>query len=207
MDEPWQVTVRRDAPTIPPPRLAPIVVDGAWIKVEYAEPWRRLVASLLDAVPFLALGIWVAFQVQGSRVGSAVWPGLFTKNVDTKALGLPDVSPTQSLTSDQLVGLLAFAGAVLSVYALWAAYRIVLTARTGQTLGKRLLDIAVVDAADPRRHPSLVQCVRRFLVPQGVGLVPLPLTGWAPYVWILRDRQRRGLHDKAASTLVVTRPR
>jgi uncharacterized RDD family membrane protein YckC len=207
VDEPWAVTVRRDAPTVAPPRLAPIVVEGTWIRVDVAEPWRRVVATLLDAAPFLALGVWVAYLVQGSRVGSAVWPGLFTKNIDTRSLGLPDVSATQPLQTDQLVGVLTFAAALLSVYALWAAYRIVVTARTGQTLGKRLLGIAVVDAADPRRNPSVVQCVRRFLVPQGAGLVPLPFTGWAPYVWILRDPQRRGLHDKAAGTLVVKRPR
>lgn len=201
------MTVRRDAPTVPPPRLAPIVVDGTWIKVEAAQPWRRLVATLLDATPFLALGVWVAFLVQGSRVGSAVWPGLFTKQVDTKSLGLPDISPTQPLAAEQLIGLVVFAGALLSVYALWAAYRIGATARTGRTVGKWLLGIAVVDAADPRRNPSLTQSVRRFLVPQGVGLVPLPFTGWVPYLWILRDPQRRGLHDKAAGTLVVSRPR
>ena len=207
MNEPWAVTVRRDAPTAPPPSVAPIVIDGAWIRVQPAQPWRRVAATLLDAAPFLALGVWVAFLVQGSRVTSAIWPGLFTKNVDTKALGLPDVSATQPLATDQLMGLLTFGLAVLSVYALWAVYRIVATARTGRTVGKWLLGIAVVDAADPRRNPSLVQAVRRFLVPQGAGLVPLPFTGWVPYLWIMRDPLRRGLHDKAAGTMVVSRPR
>jgi uncharacterized RDD family membrane protein YckC len=162
---------------------------------------------MVDATPFLALGVGVVYLVQGSRVWKAVWPGLFTKNFDTRSLGLASVSPTQPVAVDQLIGVLALAGAVLSVYALWAAYRVVATARTGRTVGKWLLGIAVVDAADPRRNPSLTQSVRRFLVPQVAGLVPLPLTGWAPYVWILRDPQRRGLHDKAAGTLVVSRPR
>jgi uncharacterized RDD family membrane protein YckC len=207
VEEPWAVSVRRDAPTVPPPRLAPIVVDGTWIRVEPAPLGRRLLATMVDAAPFLALGVWVAFLVQGPRVRTALWPGLFTKNIDSKALGLPDLNPTHPLAFDEMLALAAFAGAALSVYALWAVYRVVATARTGRTAGKWLLGIAVVDATDPRRNPTVVQCVRRFLVPQGAGLVPVPFTGWIPYAWILRDPQRRGLHDKAAGTMVVNRSR
>jgi uncharacterized RDD family membrane protein YckC len=192
---------------VPPPRLAPIVVNGDWIKVEPAQPWRRVVATAIDAVPFLALGFLVALVAQGHRIMSLLGPGLLSKNVDTKALGLPDLSLTQPPSMADLLSLLVFAGALLAVYALWAAYRVLAVARFGATAGKWLLGIAVVDAADPRRHPSPAQSVKRFLVPQGAGLVPLPFTGWTPYLWILRDPRRRGLHDKAANTLVVIRRR
>jgi uncharacterized RDD family membrane protein YckC len=145
--------------------------------------------------------------VQGSRVGRALWPGVFTKSFDTKALGLPDVSLTHPLVFAQLEGLLLFAAAMLLVYAGWTAYRAVLVSRSGRTLGKWVLGLAVVDAADPRRNPSVAAAFRRALVPQGVGLLPIPFTGMVPYLWILKDPRRQGLHDKAAGTLVVRRPR
>jgi uncharacterized RDD family membrane protein YckC len=206
-DEPWAVTVRPDAPTVAPPRLPPILVPGSMVPVQLAAPWRRAVATTVDAVPFLLLAYGLAVLIQGSRVGSALWPGVFTKNFDTKSLGLPDPSLTQPLAFAQLEALLLFAGAMLAVYALWTAYRVVLVVRYGRTGGKWLLGIAVVDANDPRRNPGAGQALRRSLVPQGAGLVPIPLTGFVPYLWIFKDARNQGLHDRAAGTLVVSRPR
>jgi uncharacterized RDD family membrane protein YckC len=100
-----------------------------------------------------------------------------------------------------------FAGAMLAVYAAWTAYRVVAISRYGRTGGKWLLGIAVVDAADPRRNPTAGQAFRRCLVPQGAGLVPIPLTGFVPYLWIFKDARNQGMHDRAAGTLVVSRPR
>jgi uncharacterized RDD family membrane protein YckC len=175
--------------------------------VQLAEPWRRAAAWTLDVVPFLLIAYGLAVVVQGGRVQSALWPGVFTKNFDTKALGLPDVSLSQPPTVAELQGLLLFAGAMLLVFGLWMAYRVLLVWRSGRTLGKLVLGIAVVAAADPRRHPALGAAFRRGLVPQGVGLLPLPLTGMVPYLWLLKDSRNQGLHDRAAGTLVVKRPR
>ncbi|MDQ1720617.1 MAG: hypothetical protein QOI26_351 [Pseudonocardiales bacterium] len=205
--DPYAVVVPVGRPTVAPPRLPPILIPGSLVPVQLAEPWRRACAWTVDVVPFLLLAYGLAVAVQGSRVGSALWPGIFTKNYDTRAMGLPEVGLSQVPSSAELQGLMLFAGAMLFVFALWTAYRVLLVARAGGTLGKRLLEIAVVDAADPRRHPSLAAAVRRSLVPQAAGLVPVPCTGMVPYLWLLKDSRRQGLHDRAAGTLVVRRPR
>jgi uncharacterized RDD family membrane protein YckC len=205
--DPYAIVVPVGTPTVAPPRLPPILIPGSMVPVQLAEPWRRAAAWTLDVVPFLLVAYGLAVLIQGSRVRSAVWPGVFTKSFDTKSLGLPDLSLTHPVPLSQLWGLIAFAAAMLFVFGLWTAYRVLLVWRTGRTLGKWLLEIAVVDAADPRRHPGLTAAFRRGLVPQGVGLVPIPLTGMAPYLWLLKDSRRQGLHDRAAGTLVVKRPR
>jgi uncharacterized RDD family membrane protein YckC len=203
----YAVRVRVGAPTVPPPRLPPILIPGSLIPVQLAEPWRRTVAGLIDAVPFLLAAFGLAIALQGPHIAHALLSAAVTKNGDTKSLGLPNVSASQPLASDQLWQLLRFTAAMVLVYVAWTAYRIVLLARWGRTVGKALLGLAVVDAADPRRKPTVLQAVRRCLVPQGVGLVPIPFTGTISYLWILKDAKRQGLHDRAARTLVVKRPR
>ena len=203
----YAVVVPVGTPTVPPPRLPPILIPGSLIPVQLAPPRLRVLAGVLDGLPFLALALGLAVLLQGNRVASALWPGAFTKRIDTQSLGLPDVSLTQPLAGDQLETLMLFAAAMLGVYALWTAYRVLLIASRGQTLGKLLLGIAVVDAADPRRNPSVAQAFRRCMVPQGAGLVPIPCTGLVPYLWMFRDPKNQGLHDRAAGTLVVSRPR
>ncbi|BEP12309.1 hypothetical protein acdb102_06200 [Acidothermaceae bacterium B102] len=205
--EGYAVVVAVGAPTVPPPRVAPILIPGSLIPVQLAPPLRRAVAWLVDVVPFVLLGIGAVVLVQGTKVWHGIEHGLVTKDFDTKALGLPSVSLTQPPTGAQLLQLAALAGAVLLVFAGWVAYRVLLVSLTGQTAGKWLMGIAVVDAADPSRNPSLRQAFTRWLVPQGAGLVPLPMTGLAPYLWVLKDPKNQGGHDLAAKTLVVRRRR
>lgn len=205
--EDYAVRVPVGTPTVAPPRLPPILVPGSLVPVQLAARWRRAVAGVVDATPFLLAALGLAVLIQGPRVGSALWPGVFTKKVDTRSLGLPDISPTQPVPASQLQALMVFSAVMLAVYGLWTAYRVILLSRYGRTGGKWLMGIAVVDARDPRRNPSVGQAFRRGLVPQGAGLVPLPLTGFLPYLWIFRDARNQGLHDRAAGTLVVSRPR
>jgi hypothetical protein len=53
-------------------------------------------------------------------------------------------------------------------------------------------------AVPPPRLPPIF-----IVVPQGVGLIPIPFTGALAYLWALKDGKRQGLHDRAANTLVV----
>jgi uncharacterized RDD family membrane protein YckC len=199
----YVVVVPVGAPTVPPPRLPPILVPGSMVPVQLAEPWRRGVAGLLDATPFLLAAVGLAIALQGGQIFHALVSSLLTKNTDVKQLGLPEPSLTQPLPLAELWQLLYFSGAMVGVYAAWTAYRVVLLARTGRTLGKALLGLAVVDATDPRCHPTYTQALRRCLVPQGVGLLPIPFSGTATYLWVLKDKKNQGLHDRAANTLVV----
>jgi uncharacterized RDD family membrane protein YckC len=92
-----------------------------------------------------------------------------------------------------------------------ALYLILATALTGQTLGKRVLGIRVVEMATGRL-PGLGASVVRWAVPAAPALV-----GWvsptvasyvswftfAVFVPILKGPQHRGIHDLVAGTIVT----
>ena len=92
-------------------------------------------------------------------------------------------------------------------YVLWvvsAGYEIWLTSLTGQTVGKRLLSIQVVDA-ETGEIPSLDRAARR-IIPMVVQLIPIVgLFGALLYVRALWDPRRQGFHDKFAGTIVIDR--
>ena len=83
--------------------------------------------------------------------------------------------------------------------------------RRGQTLGKRLLGIAIVDAAGQTPAPvwKLI-CIRAlffpllFLVLVGVAIPPLALLPLVDQLFIF-GKNRRCLHDYASGTVVVRR--
>ncbi|GGV10831.1 RDD family protein [Streptomyces griseoflavus] len=88
---------------------------------------------------------------------------------------------------------------------LYIAYDTVLTARTGQTLGKRLLHLRVADLSDGST-PSVQTSLMRAAV------LWLPFAFCCACVWTVIcggwsyfDRPfKQGLHDKAARTVVVS---
>jgi uncharacterized RDD family membrane protein YckC len=73
----------------------------------------------------------------------------------------------------------------------FAAQVLLLTALTGQSLGKRVLGIRVVRLAQQEGPPGFLPAAVR------TALVMLVLPA------VIMDRDGRGLHDKAAGTLVV----
>ena len=84
-----------------------------------------------------------------------------------------------------------------------AAYYIGFTSLRGQTPGKMLAGTRVV-MERTAEIPGLRPATLRWFLP-GVfwflpGISPLQL---AVYAWVLFDGRRRGLHDKAAKTVVV----
>ena len=74
-----------------------------------------------------------------------------------------------------------------------AAQDILGTARWGQSIGKALFGIRVVNERD-RRPPDLWHAFLRWWLP---SLLP-PLLVWATW-----DKRHQGIHDKVAETLVV----
>jgi len=75
----------------------------------------------------------------------------------------------------------------------------------GQTLGKRVWQIRVRDAATGGPL-GLPKAGLRYLVPALLG-APLPILGWlilaTDGLWPLWDRRRQALHDKLAGSVVV----
>ena len=77
--------------------------------------------------------------------------------------------------------------------AAFASQVILLQALTGQSLGMRLVGIRVARLSDPAAVPGLVGAATRT----ALLLLVLPA--------LLLDRDGRGLHDKAAGTIVLRR--
>jgi uncharacterized RDD family membrane protein YckC len=113
------------------------------------------------------------------------------------------------LTAILLLGLgVAFA---LTGLALSGAYFVVGVARWGRTFGKLVVGTRVVDERT-RRIPSWRAAVVRWGVPALPGMCALLIAypvlladAWllVVYVGILQPPLRRGLHDRAADTVVV----
>ena len=133
----------------------------------------------------------------GSRVGARLIDGLFVGAVSAAIVLLGGGVEV----TDGSVDLPGWMSWVTGGFAL--AYEIGLIALTGQTLGKRLLGISVVDATTGS-VPELDQSVRRAF-PNVLTLVPylgwLSVVAYLSAVW--RPR-RQGWHDSLAGTIVVT---
>lgn len=119
-----------------------------------------------------------------------------------------------------LARVLPASGAWIVVIGLLVANGVVLVATTGRTVGMHVLDLRIVDAIDGR-SPGWLRSTVRFGVLAGPGVILAalgPLAGpgldqvlrGVANLWlvvcvapILVDPYRRGLHDRAAATLVV----
>ncbi len=97
--------------------------------------------------------------------------------------------------------LLLMYGVVLVVFLL---YTVPSTAITGQTLGMRLRHVRVVRVDG--RKVGWAGAFARFVIPLTIALL-LPqlgaIIGLGLVLWFLRDKNRQGVHDKLARTLVV----
>jgi len=84
-----------------------------------------------------------------------------------------------------------------------AAYYIGFTASVGQTPGKMLLHTKVLKQRTAR-IPGLGSAALRWVVPGIFVFLPgVSVISAVVYGWLLFDTLRRGLHDKAAGTVVV----
>lgn len=94
-----------------------------------------------------------------------------------------------------IVEIPAFEWLVVGIYHLFNAYFIY---NWGQTPGKKLLNIQVVDTDGNK--PNLTRVVLREIFGKIVSRVLL-----IGYLWVIWDRRKRGWHDYVAGTFVVKR--
>ncbi|AJF65412.1 RDD family protein [Streptomyces vietnamensis] len=153
-----------------------------------ADTGRRILARLIDwviiAVPLAIIGIPFDIYQRATRNGDG-----FDNTVNSLNGG--------SQLVFQLITIVAY-----------IAYDTVLTAKNGQTIGKKLMKLRVAmlnDGTTPPMSQSLLRAVVLWL-PALVCcacLWPLLLL-----ILIMVDKPyKQGLHDKAAKTVVVTVPR
>jgi len=156
--------------------------------LDLAPMGRRLLAWLIDVGLFF--GGFLAGLVSLDTPGRLreIARGLVTKSFDDALL---KVTPLVVLAAVFLLG--------------WAAYRVTGTALRGSSVGRVLAGVRVVDAADGTSRPGWGKAWARWGVPQAFGLIPVPGAGGIAYLWAVHDPHRRGLHDKAAGTVVIRR--
>lgn len=98
-----------------------------------------------------------------------------------------------------VVSLLSFAlsGLLLPLLVVLLLYYWLFTGLKGQTLGKMLVGIKVVDAQGNR--PGLASAALREIL----GKLVSAIVFFLGFLWIAWDRQKQGWHDKIAITYVV----
>jgi uncharacterized RDD family membrane protein YckC len=151
------------------------------MRVRVAGFWRRLASGIVDALvlfsvfALLATLVAVILRHPLPRVGQ---------------IG-PDYVVDMAVNG----GVLAEAGLAM-IGILGFLYFFLFTALRGQTFGKHLMRLKVIDAFGER--PSMARALVRTL-----AYIPsLALLGLG-FLWIGFDREKRGLHDWLADTYVV----
>jgi uncharacterized RDD family membrane protein YckC len=168
-------------PTSPAPAPAPAPARSGFVEVHVrrAEPWRRVVAWVVDGVPFLAAGAALAGAfVREARV---VVPGA------AAGLDLLDF-----VARERVIVLSVAAVVVLAL----GVYATLCHALAGATLGKRLVGLRVVgpDGARPTLARSATRSALAVLSAAALGL---------GFLLALFVPSGRGLHDLLARTWVV----
>jgi len=163
--------------------MAPALQQAvAPMRVRAAGFWRRLAAGIVDVIVLSSV-----FGILGTAVAVVLRHPLprFAQ------LG-PDYVVDMAVNG----GVLAEAG--LALFAILGfLYFFLFTALRGQTFGKHLMRVKVIDAYGER--PSLARALVRTVayLPSGILLA-------LGFLWIGFDREKRGLHDWIADTYVVS---
>lgn len=141
--------------------------------MNYVGAGRRFVAALLDTI---ILG-----------VVSAILGGVLAGVVGVKAAG--------GINTSAIAGIATFSNLVSLV--LGIAYYVFYQAKMGQTLGKKVMGIKVVDVGG--KTPGVLTFFLREIVGKTVSALIL----FIGYLMIIWDGKKQGLHDKIASTYVI----
>jgi resuscitation-promoting factor RpfA len=157
-------------------------VDALEVHVERAEPWRRVVAWVVDGVPFVAGGVALGFSVLREAAAGRGSPAAIEDVLDL-------------LARERVIAFSIAAAVALAL----ATYATLAHALGGATLGKRLVGIRVVgpDGAPPSPARS---AIRSFLAVLSAAFLGLG------FLLALFTRTGRALHDLLARTWVVKAP-
>jgi uncharacterized RDD family membrane protein YckC len=163
-----------------------------------AEWWQRLLARMIDwvIVGLISSPLWIpAFTTYVNKLRSI--SNQYGGNLNT-----PAAQTAINHAGGHLFGKLFLAG--LAAALLMFAYDWVQHGLWGRTIGKRALGTKVVTASDRSKVSGGAAGGRAavFALPPIVPLVG-GLFALLNELWLLWDRQRQCLHDKAAKTVVI----
>ena len=165
------------------PKCGAVVTAGTLQEAEYMGFWIRFAAFVAD---------WIIAYLIAALVAAII--GISMTSGDVEPEQLQDVSI--AIENFNYSFLFLFCG-------ISAAYTVVMTAWKGQTLGKMLLRIQVVDADGnvPPWHKAVIRELLRGVIL--LALFPLGLL----YVWVGFDARKRGPHDYLGGSYVVRKQR
>ncbi|SCE74211.1 RDD family protein [Micromonospora viridifaciens] len=147
-------------------------------------------ATLLAMVLFFPVFIWLFFRT---------FSEMATVNPDGS---LPQPDPAAMMTDLFLLVLLAEAGLVVVLFVFYWLYHVEYARRTGQTLGKKLMNLRIVPL-DPAAPLTRGMLGKRYLVEFVAGSL-VPFASYVDGFWQLWDKPwQQCLHDKFAGTVVV----
>ncbi|MEV4710514.1 RDD family protein [Micromonospora sp. NPDC049374] len=175
----------------PPPVLGP----GGQPLASFGD---RLLAYLIDTA--IATGIMMVLFVP-------VFLVFWLRTLSTLNWTNPDGTPAEpdlaTLFSDLVLPMLVLqAGLIVLLLGLYWLYHVEYLKRTGQTLGKKVMNLRVV-SLDPTRTLDRRMAGKRYLV-QFVGGSLVPGGSYVDGLWQLWDKPwQQCLHDKFAETVVV----
>ena len=171
----------------PPPVVAPRVSETSLDEDEAEEEWPLEPAPRPEALRPVERPARIAERLVAAAVDAALLSGLFGVVVYFASRAAQVTVPRLLPSWPFLAGYLAFLGLAYAGY---------FTGTTGQTLGKSLTGLRVVDAAG---HPP---GFLKAFVRAAVGAVGIALAGLGAVPMFL-DPAGRGLHDRMLKTRVV----
>jgi uncharacterized RDD family membrane protein YckC len=162
-----------------------------------AEWWRRLLARLIDVAAVAVVLLPIAVPILSPSFSRLEQIANQYPNLST-----PQAQSAFSSAESRFLGVLYTVSLIAA--AVWFVYDAVQHAKWGQTLGKRALSTRVVSAYDGS-PVSTAAAVKRAAVYALIPVIPVLGTFFAVLneLWLLWDRRRQCLHDKAAGTIVV----
>ena len=141
---------------------------------------RRYIAFLLDIFFLELLGIFATIPL--------------VNQTDQDLTKILVRAVTVGEISQEAIWLVALYTLVLSV--LWSMYFVGFTATCGQTPGKRIMGLRIVN--EDGTPVDWSTAANRFFIGYSISILPLGLG----FYWVLVDKNNQAWHDKIAGTLV-----
>ena len=163
------------------PNCGQAVFTTLYQTVDYMGFWIRFAAFVADRIITYLIAVLIAFAIGISRTSG-----------ESEPVPAEDISVALENINYSFL---------LLVWGVSVVYGVLLTGLRGQTLGKMLLRIQVVDANG--NIPSWHRIVVRELLGKSVSEIVL----WLGYLWVTFDQRKRGWHDYLGGSYVVRRLR
>jgi len=161
--------------------------DGAWL----ANPWKRLAANVIDGLLMFVVVVVLELLLFGIVGGGAI------------LLARPTEYGSSAMPIGASVGLYLLMVLVLAgLLGLQVWYYVIRVRKVGATFGKQWLGLRIRTFHTDGQLTYGQICGRLFL-PAALSLLTCGVGQLVDVLWLLWDRHRQCLHDKAVGTVVV----